>query len=123
MKPVYFTQAPASPQIIAGTDPWRVLRIQGEFVHGFDTLAELGPAVSIFGSARTEPDDPLYQAAVETARLLAGGKISPADLDLLVITDSPPEVRDLILQAMGDSGQREEKEDAAREETQKVYES
>lgn len=53
------------------TDPWRVLRITGEFVEGFDTLASLGPAVSIFGSARTKPGTPMYQAAVETARLLA----------------------------------------------------
>ena len=51
-------------------DPWRVLRIMGEFVAGFDDLAELGPAVTIFGSARTEPDDPMYQQAVATARLL-----------------------------------------------------
>jgi uncharacterized protein (TIGR00730 family) len=51
-------------------DPWRVLRIMGEFVAGFDDLAELGPAVTIFGSARTEPDDPMYQQAVTTARLL-----------------------------------------------------
>ncbi|MDO5499536.1 MAG: TIGR00730 family Rossman fold protein, partial [Propionibacteriaceae bacterium] len=40
------------------TDPWRVLRIQAEFVEGFGTLAELGPAVSVFGSARTAPDHP-----------------------------------------------------------------
>jgi uncharacterized protein (TIGR00730 family) len=53
------------------SDPWRVLRIQSEFVHGFDTLAGLGPAVSIFGSARTPEEAPIYQAAVETARLLA----------------------------------------------------
>ena len=53
------------------TDPWRVLRIQGEFVAGFDALAELGSAVSIFGSARTSADDPMYEATVETARLLA----------------------------------------------------
>ena len=39
------------------TDPWRVLRIQAEFVEGFGALAELGPAVSVFGSARTTPDD------------------------------------------------------------------
>lgn len=52
------------------TDPWRVLRITGEFVEGFDTLAELGPAVSIFGSARVKAGDPMYQAAVEVARLL-----------------------------------------------------
>src|SRR5690606_3221250 len=38
------------------TDPWRVFRIMGEFVEGFDTLATLGPAVSIFGSARILPD-------------------------------------------------------------------
>jgi uncharacterized protein (TIGR00730 family) len=52
-------------------DAWRVFRIMGEFVEGFDTLARLGPAVSIFGSARTLPDDPYYQAAQETGRLLA----------------------------------------------------
>ena len=51
-------------------DAWRVFRIMGEFVEGFDTLARLGPAVSIFGSARTRPDDPYYQAAEETGRLL-----------------------------------------------------
>lgn len=49
------------------TDPWRVLRIQSEFVEGFGALAELGPAVSIFGSARTKPDDPMY----ENARMMA----------------------------------------------------
>jgi uncharacterized protein (TIGR00730 family) len=53
------------------TDPWRVLRIQGEFVAGFDALAHIGPAVTIFGSARTPEDDPSYRQAVELARLLA----------------------------------------------------
>src|SRR5690606_40502940 len=53
------------------TDLWRVFRIMGEFVEGFDTLAGLGPAVSIFGSARVLPDDPMYAAAMETAQLLA----------------------------------------------------
>ncbi|HEY8376956.1 MAG TPA: hypothetical protein VIK91_10730, partial [Nannocystis sp.] len=48
------------------TDPWRVFRIMGEFVEGFDALATLGPAVSIFGSARILPDDPMYAAAEET---------------------------------------------------------
>lgn len=56
------------------TDPWRVFRIIGEFVEGFDTLADLGPAVSIFGSARTKGDMPMYAAAVETTRLLADRK-------------------------------------------------
>ncbi|MBK9476663.1 MAG: TIGR00730 family Rossman fold protein [Tetrasphaera sp.] len=45
------------------TDPWRVLRIQSEFVEGFGALAELGPAVSVFGSARTQPNDPNYGLA------------------------------------------------------------
>ena len=53
------------------TDPWRVLRIMSEFVYGFDALAHVPPCVTIFGSARTSPDDPSYAAAVETARLLA----------------------------------------------------
>ena len=45
------------------TDPWRVLRIQSEFVEGFGSLAELGAAVSVFGSARTSSDDPMYATA------------------------------------------------------------
>lgn len=223
------------------TDPWRVLRITGEFVEGFDTLAGLGPAVSIFGSARTKPDDPMYQAAVETAHLLAeaglaiitgggpgmmeaankgaqqggglsiglrielpfeqgvnpyvelplhfryffvrktmfvkyvqafvifpggfgtmdelfesltliqtgkirnfpvilfgsdywagllgwlrdtmlgGGKIAGPDLDLMVVSDSPQEVRDLIMEAMVEGGWVEPREKAARDVTRQVY--
>jgi hypothetical protein len=53
------------------TDPWRVLRIQSEFVEGFGALAELGRAVSVFGSARTKPDHPSYALGVEVGRLLA----------------------------------------------------
>jgi uncharacterized protein (TIGR00730 family) len=53
------------------TDPWRVLRIQAEFVEGFGALAGLGPAVSIFGSARTKPDSVEYAAAQEVAAALA----------------------------------------------------
>jgi uncharacterized protein (TIGR00730 family) len=53
------------------TDPWRVLRIMGEFIEGFDNLAPIRRGVSIFGSARTHPDDPQYQAAQEVSRLLA----------------------------------------------------
>src|SRR6059058_2428349 len=45
------------------SDPWRVLRIQAEFVAGFDALATLGPAVTFFGSARVRPPDPMYDAA------------------------------------------------------------
>ena len=53
------------------TDPWRVMRIMGEFIEGFDDLASVDRGVSIFGSARTSPDDPQYVAAQETAKLLA----------------------------------------------------
>src|SRR4051812_38092782 len=54
------------------TDPWRVLRIQAEFVEGFGALAELGPAVAVFGSARTPQEHPTYalgqRLGVELAR-------------------------------------------------------
>ena len=56
---------------ILNSDPWLVLRIMGEFVWGFDNLADVKDGVSIFGSARTLPDNPQYQHAVTTARLLA----------------------------------------------------
>ncbi len=235
-------KSPSPEQVLfTETDPWRVLRIQGEFVEGFETLAELGPAVTLFGSARTPEDDPYYQAAVDTARLLAqaglavitgggpgimeagnkgaklgggvsvglnielpfeqhlnpyldipinfryffarkvmfvkyaqafvifpggfgtldelfesltliqtgkvsnfpvilfgsaywsgllgwlkdtllaGGKIAPADLDLLTVTDSPEEVLQQVTRAMIEGGRLEPKEQAAREATQKAY--
>jgi len=64
----------ASPAALAQdfthTDPWRVLRITGEFVEGFDTLAHIGPAVTFFGSARTPEGSAFYEAARETANLL-----------------------------------------------------
>jgi uncharacterized protein (TIGR00730 family) len=53
------------------TDTWRVFRIMGEFVEGFDDLATVTRGVSIFGSARTPADNPQYKAAQETAALLA----------------------------------------------------
>lgn len=228
-------------ELFTESDPWRVLRIQGEFVEGFEALAQLGPAVTLFGSARTPEADPYYQATVETARLLAeaglavitgggpgimeagnrgaklgggvsvglnielpfeqhynpyldipinfryffarkvmfvkyaqafvifpggfgtldelfesltliqtgkvsnfpvilfgsdywsgllawlrdtllaGGKISPADLDLMTVTDSPEAVRDQVTRAMLEGGWLKGKEDAAREATRRVY--
>lgn len=54
-----------------GEETWRVFRIMAEFVEGFEELAAIGPAVSIFGSARTEPDNKYYQKAQETAKLFA----------------------------------------------------
>src|SRR5690625_1227815 len=52
------------------TDPWRVLRIQSEFVEGFGMLAELGPAVAVFGSARTTRTDPMYATAESLGKKL-----------------------------------------------------
>ncbi|WP_109472180.1 TIGR00730 family Rossman fold protein [Ornithinimicrobium cavernae] len=64
----------AGPGDWVHTDPWRVMRIQSEFVEGFGTLSELGPAVSVFGSARLGPDHPVYElsTAVGTALVEAG---------------------------------------------------
>lgn len=58
------------------TDPWRVLRITGEFVEGFDELADIEWAVVVFGSARTPREAPWYRSAVETARLLGKEKFA-----------------------------------------------
>jgi uncharacterized protein (TIGR00730 family) len=59
------------PDALLKTDPWRVFRIMGEFVEGFDNMGDILDGVTIFGSARTPPTDPHYQAAVVTARMLA----------------------------------------------------
>ena len=48
-------------------DLWRIFRVMAEFTEGFEELASVGPAVSIFGSARSEPDDPYYKLAEKTA--------------------------------------------------------
>jgi uncharacterized protein (TIGR00730 family) len=53
-------------------ESWRLFKIMGEFVDGVENLHELGPAVSIFGSARTQPQDPMYQQAVDIAAAFAG---------------------------------------------------
>jgi len=52
-------------------DPWRVFRIMGEFVEGFEELSKIGPAVTVFGSARTKPNDKYYKLAEEIAYKLA----------------------------------------------------
>jgi uncharacterized protein (TIGR00730 family) len=65
------------------TDPWRVLRIQAEFVEGFGALAELGPAIAVFGSARTRVDQPAYEQAEAVGRKLV-------DAGFAVITGGGP---------------------------------
>ncbi|MBL1321321.1 MAG: TIGR00730 family Rossman fold protein [Methylophaga sp.] len=61
---------------IKKTEAWRVLRIQSELVTGIDALHELGPAVSIFGSARLPPESPYYKDAEAVARILSQAKFS-----------------------------------------------
>jgi uncharacterized protein (TIGR00730 family) len=81
------------------TDSWRVFRIMGEFVEGFDTLARIGPGVSMFGSARTKPDDHYYLAAEETARLLV-------DAGFAVITGGGPGIMEAANKGAVDAGGR-----------------
>ena len=63
--------APKRGDDFTRTDTWRVMRIMGEFIEGFDTLASVEKGVTFFGSARTAPDDPQYIAATQTATILA----------------------------------------------------
>lgn len=58
-------------QEIKVKDSWQIFKIMAEFVDGFEKLARIGPCVSVFGSARTKPDHPMYQVAVDVARLLS----------------------------------------------------
>jgi uncharacterized protein (TIGR00730 family) len=79
------------------TDPWRVLRIQSEFIEGFGTLAELGPAVSVFGSARTPRDHLLYNTS---ERL--GAKLARAGL--AVITGGGPGIMEAANKGAAEAG-------------------
>ncbi len=65
------SQQPFADPSFLDSDAWRALRIMSEFIEGFDTLARLGPAVTIFGSARTKPDDPMYGHACDLAARLS----------------------------------------------------
>ncbi len=79
------------------TDPWRVLRIQSEFVEGFGMLAELGKAITVFGSARTDASDPFYGKAIEL-----GGKL--ADAGYAVITGGGPGIMEAANKGCHDAG-------------------
>jgi uncharacterized protein (TIGR00730 family) len=67
------TPRPTAPEqgIFTHTEPWRILRIQAEFVHGINALAEVGAAVTVFGSARIKSGHPWYEQARQMGRLLA----------------------------------------------------
>ena len=81
------------------TDPWRVLRIMGEFIEGFDTLAKVDKGVAIFGSARTHPNDPQYEAAHEVARLLAAAGFA-------IITGAGPGIMEAANRGAREAGGR-----------------
>ena len=80
-----------------GTDPWRVFRILSEFVDGFTQLASIPPAISVFGSARTAPDDPMYAAARELGRELA-------DAGFAVITGGGPGIMEAVNRGCQEGG-------------------
>jgi uncharacterized protein (TIGR00730 family) len=79
------------------TDPWRVMRIQAEFVEGFGMLAELGPAISVFGSARTPRDHPEYQLGMQIGSALARAGYS-------VITGGGPGAMEAVNRGCWDAG-------------------
>ena len=79
------------------SDAWRALRIEGEFVEGFDSLAELGPAVTIFGSARLKPPNRAYKAAEELAGMFAKRGIT-------VITGGGPGVMEAANKGAAEAG-------------------
>ncbi|QNN55059.1 TIGR00730 family Rossman fold protein [Nocardioides mesophilus] len=79
------------------TDPWRVMRIQSEFVEGFGALAELGPAISVFGSARTRVGDPAYVAAERLGRHLT-------EAGFAVITGGGPGVMEAANKGASEAG-------------------
>jgi len=78
-------------------DPWRVLRIQTEFVEGFEALEDLGPAVSIFGSARTKEDDPLFEIGYRMGAALAARGVA-------VITGAGPGSMEAANRGADDNG-------------------
>jgi len=88
-------EAPAAP--VMAPDAWRVFRIMGEFVEGFERLSRIGPAVSIFGSARVLPTDPMYEACRETARLIG-------EAGLAVITGGGPGIMEAANRGARDAG-------------------
>lgn len=85
------------PDALRKTDPWRVFRIMGEFVEGFDTLGDIFDAVSIFGSARVPASDPSYVAARKVGRLLAEANIP-------VITGGGPGIMEAANRGANEAG-------------------
>jgi uncharacterized protein (TIGR00730 family) len=85
------------PSDFAHTDPWRVLRIQSEFVEGFGLLADLPAAVSVFGSARTHPESPEYATGRQLGAALAKAGFA-------VITGGGPGVMEAVNRGTSEAG-------------------
>jgi uncharacterized protein (TIGR00730 family) len=79
------------------TDPWRVLRILSEFVEGFDALGGVGPAVTVFGSARAKPTDPYYKAGEALGAALANRGFA-------VITGGGPGIMEAVNKGCHEAG-------------------
>jgi len=90
-------RARAEAAAFTHSDQWRVLRIFSEFVEGFDSLADIGPSVSMFGSARTRPNDPMYNAAERVAGLIAKA-------GLTVITGGGPGIMEASNKGAAETG-------------------
>jgi uncharacterized protein (TIGR00730 family) len=78
-------------------EPWRIFRIMAEFVESFEEMAKVGPAVSVWGSARVDEDDKFYKLARETARLLVKQKFA-------VITGGGPGVMEAANRGAAEAG-------------------
>src|SRR5256885_16253334 len=78
-------------------DPWRVLRILSEFVEGFDALNEVGPAITVFGSARSHPNDPYYLAGMKLGDALANRGFA-------VITGGGPGIMEAVNRGCHEAG-------------------
>jgi uncharacterized protein (TIGR00730 family) len=89
--------APYADTSFLETDAWRALRIMGEFVEGFDALADLGPAVTVFGSARLPAKDPFYGHAETLGRMLA-------ERGITVITGGGPGIMEAANKGAFDAG-------------------
>jgi uncharacterized protein (TIGR00730 family) len=89
--------APKRGDDFTRTDTWRVMRIMGEFIEGFDKLANVEKGVTFFGSARTAPDDPYYVAATQTAKLLS-------EQGFAIITGAGPGIMEAANKGAQDGG-------------------
>lgn len=87
---------PLDPEFVH-SDPWRALRILGEFVDGFDALARVGPAISVFGSARVGEGDPLYKMGEQ----IGAGLV---DRNYAVITGGGPGLMEAVNKGANERG-------------------